>query len=74
MDGGRHSSNSLTFKDKVAYIAEEQKQVIQVSMTTIDHVCQRENIAPKLIKIDVEGAELFVLMGAKKKCWLNIGL
>ena len=50
VDGGRHSSNSLTFKDKVAYIAEEQKQVIQVSMTTIDHVCQREKHRSKTHK------------------------
>jgi FkbM family methyltransferase len=66
VDGGRHSSNSLTFKHDVAYISEEQKQITQVSMTTIDYVCQHENVVPKLIKIDVEGAELFVLRGGKE--------
>jgi FkbM family methyltransferase len=66
VNGGKHSSNSLTIVNEVQYISEQQKTVISVPMTTLDTLCKVMSIQPRLIKIDVEGAELFVLDGARK--------
>jgi FkbM family methyltransferase len=38
---------------------------VSVRTTTIDAFCRRADVAPKLIKVDVEGAELDVLRGAR---------
>ena len=39
---------------------------LTVPTVTIDSVCRQEKVAPRLIKIDAEGAELDVLRGARE--------
>jgi hypothetical protein len=41
-------------------------ETIDVQTTTIDSFCARQRIQPRVIKIDVEGAELDALGGARR--------
>jgi FkbM family methyltransferase len=43
----------------------EARTMLTVPTVTIDAVCARERVVPRLIKIDAEGAELDVLRGAR---------
>jgi FkbM family methyltransferase len=57
--------NSLTIgADDTPYIRPEDKTRREVASTTLDRFCEASQVIPDLIKIDVEGAELFVLQGA----------
>lgn len=42
-----------------------QKSTIQAQTISLDEFCKRQNLQPDLVKIDVEGAELLVLQGAR---------
>jgi FkbM family methyltransferase len=39
---------------------------ITVKATTLDHYCENHNLAPNLVKMDVEGAEYIALLGMQK--------
>ena len=42
----------------------KEAEAVRVPVTTVDKFCQEHSIAPKLIKIDVEGYDLHALRGA----------
>jgi FkbM family methyltransferase len=67
LDGGLHSGNSLTFgRPEVPNLDPalhaNQKEIL-VETVSVDGFCADKKIVPSLIKIDVEGGELFVLEG-----------
>ena len=45
---------------------DDEATTVDVPVTTIDDFCAREHLTPDFIKIDVEGAELDVLRGARE--------
>lgn len=47
-------------------IREQGPDAIVVNTITIDQFCEQSGVTPRLIKIDVEGAELHVLRGARQ--------
>lgn len=66
LNDGRSPSNSLMFSSSVNGEAPEVSQQISVPAISLDSLLAEQGRSPKLVKIDVEGAELKVLKGATK--------
>jgi FkbM family methyltransferase len=66
LNDGRSPSNSLMFSSSVNGESPEVSQQISVPAISLDGLLAEQGRSPKLVKIDVEGAELKVLKGATK--------
>jgi len=67
INSGLSSRNSLTIgPEDTPYVSPDEKLRIEVPCTTLDSFVLASGIVPDLVKIDVEGAELLVLEGAKR--------
>jgi FkbM family methyltransferase len=57
---------STAGEGRLATAHDDDALTVDVPLTTIDEFCEREKLTPDFIKIDVEGAELDVLRGARR--------
>jgi FkbM family methyltransferase len=55
----------LNKNKEFSFLSEKSREIeeVEIEITTLDNYCEKENIKPDFIKIDVEGAELSVLEG-----------
>ncbi len=60
---GFHSGGSSLFKKNISY---QQYKKIKVKTESINSYCQKEDITPTFIKMDIEGGEYDALLGAEK--------
>lgn len=64
-------------ESRLAAASDGAEATIEVPVTTIDEFCARHQVAPAFIKVDVEGAELDVLRGARdtiRRCRHDLSL
>ena len=65
LNGGLSTRNSLTIgRPELPFLESAEKTVALVSTVRLDTYCEKHDVAPGVIKIDVEGAEGMVLRGA----------
>jgi FkbM family methyltransferase len=64
LNDGNSPSNSLMFSGSVNGESPQVSQQINVSAISLDDLLAKQGRSPKLVKIDVEGAELKVLQGS----------
>jgi FkbM family methyltransferase len=77
LDGEADLAMSDTAGESRLIDAATNVPTLKVPTVTIDGFCEREGLAPHLIKIDVEGAELDVLRGARntiRRCGHELAL
>lgn len=72
---GSENNNAISFHESraasamnsiVEYKAEKIYKTVNKKQISLDYFCIQNNIIPEIIKIDVEGAEINVLAGAKR--------
>ena len=66
VDDGMSPCNSLMFSESVNGEAPKKIREVTVPAISLDGLLAEQERCPKLVKIDVEGAELMVLQGATK--------
>lgn len=62
----RREASHLDALGRIGFLGELSHQEVRVPTVTLDAYIQREGLAPRLVKIDVEGAEFLVLEGARR--------
>jgi FkbM family methyltransferase len=65
-DATIHELDEPSGMNSVVDGVQKDARTIMVPQTTLDAFCERHKLAPEVIKIDVEGAELDVLAGARE--------
>ena len=64
--GGFSYRNSLVISGDVPFLSQRDKTPITVQATTLDTFSQDNRLVPRVIKIDVEGAEFLALRGSTR--------
>lgn len=64
VNNGMSFRNSLVISGDVPFLSPADKTEIAVQATTLDTFSKNSHLAPKVVKIDIEGAEFLALKGS----------